>query len=325
MSAVRIYALLIALLICPNFAIAWQANTPEAALEEMVTAETLDTLAKHLPLNVQEAIGKLAAKDKEQIAKKLLVRNLAESEGITVQKTDDGSAWQVTDSKHEDKGFIKLKNSFVSGTEAIVVLEASEASEAKNSEGNSESGGGRTTEKRHIRMLVSMRLQEGEWRLIEFGPWNSKSLESRDFLRGLGAEDNGEADAEATLRILNVFLDSYRTTYPEVGLPQSLEALSGPAGGKASAEHAMVLDPSFMASPLVKDGYQFQYTLVDPGTGKEHKGRYRITATPVEFSKNSGRSFFTDETHMIRATTDQREANENDQPLGEGRSDDDQP
>ena len=319
MKAFCICTFLITLFICSRDAFAFQANTPEAALEEMATAETLDKFIKHLPLNVQEAIDKLAAKEKDQVAGRLLFRNLTQSKGVTLHKKDDGSAWEVINEKHEVEGSIKLKNSFISGTDALVVLEATENKELKS---NGDPDENRDGKRGRMRMLVSMRLEEGEWRVSEFGPWNSQSLESEDFLRGLVKEKSGEFAAETTLRILSTILETYKSTYPDIGFPQSLQALCGPEGAEASADHAMLLDGSFMAVPLVKDGYQFQYTLVDPGTGKEHEGHYRITATPVEFSRNGGRSLFTDQTRVIRATADHRDANENDDPIGGSSQDD---
>src|SRR5215469_7044205 len=227
MKAVRIYTILIAVLIYTNCALALQSNTPEAALEEMATADTLDALTKHFPLKVQEAIDKLGAKEKEQIAKKLLVRNLAESEGIKLHKKDDGSAWEIINEKQELEGVIKLSNSFVSGNEAMLVVEATEI---KHSDSNGESTPDRNPERMRQRLLVSMRLQEGEWRVIAFGPWNPKSLETGDFLGRLGQGTNGDAAAQATLQILNAVLERYKNTYPEAGLPGNLQALSGGEG-----------------------------------------------------------------------------------------------
>jgi len=311
MKVVRFCTLLIPLLLSTRVSFALQSNTPEAALEEMATADTLDALAKHLPLKVEEAINKIAGKEKEQLAGKLLARHLMESKGITFHKTEDGSGWEVVDDKQQVQGMIKLKTSFISGTDAMLVLEATEAKESDANERPSYS----KAEKRRTRILVSMRLQEGGWRLIEFGPWESKSLEAEDFLRGLGLGAQNESEAIGTLGVLNSALSTYENTYPKVGLPLNLQALSGEVGQEASAEHAMLLDPSFVAAPLVRDGYGFQYTLVDRGAGNGQSGTYRITATPLEFSKDSGRSLFIDQTGVIRVTTENRDANENDEPL----------
>lgn len=311
MRVVRFCSLLISLLLCPQLTFAVQSSTPEAALEEMVTADSLDTLARHLPVKVEEAINKIGGKEKEQLTGKLLARRLMESKGITLHKTEDGSGWEVVDDKQQVQGSIKLKSNFISGTDAMLVLEATEAKESDSNERPSYS----KAEKRRTRILVSMRLQEGEWRLIEFGPWESKSLEAEDFLRGLGLGAQNESEAIGTLRVLSAALSTYASTYPKVGLPLNLPALSGEVGQEASAEHAMLLDPSFAAAPLVRDGYRFQYTLGDRGVGNEQGGTYRITATPIEFSKDSGKSLFIDQTGVIRATTENRDANENDEPL----------
>lgn len=310
MSITRIFTFFIALFICTPCAFALQANTPEAALEEMVTADTLDGVIKHFPLKVQEAIEKLGAKEKKQVADKIVIRNAMGAKGITLHKRDDGS-WEVKNEKQELEGIVTLKNSFVSGTEALVVLEANESNQP-----DAKDDAPRKVDVRRVPMLASMRLQEGEWRLVAFGPWEPKSLESEDTLRRFGLEPHGESTAESTLRMLNTVLGTYKSLYPEAGYPDSLQALSGPEGAEASAQHAMMLDPSYAAAPLVIDGYRFQYTLLDPGKSEGHQGAYRITATPVEFSPNGGRSLFTDQTRMIRATSEQRDADENDELLG---------
>lgn len=167
-----------------------------------------------------------------------------------------------------------------------------------------------------------MRLEEGEWRVIGYGPWEHKSLEADDFLHGLLPDEQAAsaATAAATLRTLNTALVTYATTYPEVGLPASLQQLSGASGSEPSSQHAMLMDPAFAAAPLIKDGYEFRYTMIEPGainpeTDKEPQGRYTITATPVEFGKTGSQSFFTDQSCVVRSTRENREANENDEPI----------
>src|SRR5215510_1525346 len=124
MKALRVCIFLIALLTCSRGALACQSNTPEAALEEMVTTDKLEVVLKHYPLIVQEAVEKLGPKEKEQISGKLLLRKQIEKDEVTFHKKDDGTAWEVVDKKEGVVGSIKLKNTFVSGTEAFLVLEA---------------------------------------------------------------------------------------------------------------------------------------------------------------------------------------------------------
>lgn len=310
----------IAILSTPAFC--WQ-STPEAALEEMATADKLEVMAKHLPVKVQQAIEKLDEKEKKEISERLLVKSRMQREGISFTKSDDGSSWEVRDEKGNLEASITLANSFISGTEALLSLQLVDHPATQD---NKEPGAHTDPPPRRGReaefMLVSMRLEEGEWRVIGFGPWEHKNLETEDFLRGL-VPNKQEANASAaasTLRTLNVCLVTYATTYPEIGFPETLKQLSGASGNEPSSQHAMLLDPSFAVVPAIKDGYEFRYTMIDPGSGdqgaeKEREGRYRITATPVEFGTTGSKSFFTDQNGIVRVTTENREANENDEPI----------
>jgi len=311
MKALRVCIFLIALLTCSGGALACQSNTPEAALEEMVTTDKVEVALKHFPLAVQQAVERLGPKEKEAISGRLVIGKELEKQGMTFRKRDDGSTWEVDTKQEGVVGLLKVKNSFVSGTEAFVVLEVTE----NKNDGENESSQKEKKEPRKTVALISMRLQEAEWRLTGFGPWEYQSLESERFLQDLLRDMGGESAAVSTLHTINSYLDKYRTTYPETGVPQNLQALSGPEGEKPSAQHAMLLDPSFMAVPLIMDGYRFEYALLDPGTQKDHEARYRITATPLEFGKKGARSLFTDETNVIRATSENRDANENDEPI----------
>jgi len=315
MKALRICIFLISFFVCSGGALACQSNTPEAALEEMVTTDKLEVVLKHYSLTVQEAVEKLGPKEKEQISGKLLLRKQMEKDGVTFRKKEDGITWEVVDKKEGIVGSIKLKNTFVSGTEAFLVLEAGATKDSGDS-GEGESGPkAEKVPPRSTLALVSMRLQNGEWRVTGFGPWRHENLESEDFLQGMLRELGGESAAISTLRMINNYLEKYRATYPEIGLPQNLQALAGPEGEKPSAQHAMLLDPSFMAVPLIMDGYRFEYTMLDPGIQSDHDTHYHITATPLEFGKKGARSLFTDQTNVIRATSESRDANENDEPL----------
>jgi hypothetical protein len=53
-----------------------------------------------------------------------------------------------------------------------------------------------------------------------------------------------------------------------------------------------LLDESFAAEPLIKNGYIFQYLLTSVGDGQQQGwGSYEITATPVEFGKTGSKSY----------------------------------
>lgn len=323
----RFIHLLITFSICGKTALAFQASTPEGALEEMVTTDKFEVVIRHFPVQLEEAIAKLDEKEKGEVSRKLVPHKQMELEGVKLRKLDDGTGWELAEIKDEKKtrvATIKIKNTFASNDEALVMAEftqekaelTQEKEERKEQEKNEETPNNNSTaapEKVSIIMLFSMRLQQGEWRILGFGPWHEESLESETFLAGLLHKNTSHhgVSAASTLRTLLTVLILYQNTYPQVGFPSTLQQLAGPEGAEASAEHALMVDSSFMATPLIKEGYLFQYTLIDPGA-QGHDGRFRITATPVDLSQPNAKSYYVDQEGVIRSTTDRREANEND-------------
>jgi hypothetical protein len=72
MKALRNYFLAtLVLVLCPTV-FAWQGNTPESALEELVTAEKVEVAVRHLPVSIEQAISKLNANQKKALSDKLL-------------------------------------------------------------------------------------------------------------------------------------------------------------------------------------------------------------------------------------------------------------
>jgi type IV pilus assembly protein PilA len=266
---------------------ALQAGTPEEALEEMATAENIKTVIKHLPVKVEEYMEKLPLQQRTAMAEKLLVSRNLEREGGKLTKSDDGSAWELVEKEGKAKAIITLKKTFVSGIDALVQLEIKD-------------------ERHPLLVLVGMRYENNEWRVMEVGEWRGTDVES-EFLPKTPTMDVHGSSAASTLRTLNTAIITYATTYPDFGYPASLPALSGQENQEAAPDHAMLLDPAFAQEPVIRNGYQFRYTR----TGQEH---YQITATPVQYSEDL-ESFFTDETAVIRFTRESRPANAGDQPL----------
>jgi type IV pilus assembly protein PilA len=108
-----------------------------------------------------------------------------------------------------------------------------------------------------------------------------------------------EASAVATLRTYNTTIVAYSTTYSTD--PTTSFSQLGPiaAGGVASASAADLVDSLLGATSPVKSGYSFTYTPVaaTPVT------QYTILAVPQSTSTGQ-RKFFTDQSAVIRQTTD---------------------
>jgi len=113
-----------------------------------------------------------------------------------------------------------------------------------------------------------------------------------------------EESCISTLRTINVAQASYQGGDENKGFASTLREL-GPAG-------VSFLD-AVMASGK-KDGYHFRLTPEREGANNPIK-HYTITARPIRRLIEDQRSFFTDETHVIRFTTENRDATAADPPI----------
>ena len=101
-----------------------------------------------------------------------------------------------------------------------------------------------------------------------------------------------EASAVGSLRTINTAAVTYDATYPKSGYPPSLKSLG--TNGAPSSESADLID-SVLASGS-KSGYRFVFT----GDGNIPSTSYSVVATPITIGTTGQRSFFTDQTGIIR-------------------------
>ena len=104
-----------------------------------------------------------------------------------------------------------------------------------------------------------------------------------------------ESSAVAALRSLNSACEDYARLYG--GYPRSLSNL-GP-GGPASSASADLIDSALAGG--TQSGYLFNYTPGASGVSGNILS-YSITARPVTPGSSGRRSFFTDQSGVIRAT-----------------------
>ena len=119
-----------------------------------------------------------------------------------------------------------------------------------------------------------------------------------------------EASAVASLRTYNTAIVSYSTTYgtdPSTNLSEL-----GPATTPSSTA-ADLVDSLLGSAAPVKSGYTFTYT---PGAASNSViSQYSITAQP-QSSSTGQRYFFTDQSGVIRQTTDGTAATAASNPIG---------
>ena len=282
-----------------------QARTPQAALEELANAQKPDVIERHLPAPVQKSINELPKPQKREVLEKLLLMKMDQLGNSRIRPGRDANAWEIIDTNGNSTGTIRLANVFQSGLDALLSLEI-------QSDDTSQS------------FLVAMHLEDDEWRLDDFGPWQRTDLHFRQLVHKPSVSEKNEAAARETLATISSALGRYALQYPMIGYPSRLAVLTEQPGQEPSMDHAGILDPLFAAEPLVKDGYQFRYSLtrtggaeLDPDTRKYWRhdmGEFELIAIPVDFGKTGTKSYFISPGATTRVTVENRPARADDPP-----------
>jgi type IV pilus assembly protein PilA len=111
-----------------------------------------------------------------------------------------------------------------------------------------------------------------------------------------------EASAVGSIRTINTSEVTYASTYPAIGFSADLASLGGTLAVPTSAQ-AGLLDPVLAAG--TKSGYTFAYnTTGGSGAANDPYVAYTIVGTPVSTGQSGQRGFFSDQSGVIRYTTD---------------------
>jgi type IV pilus assembly protein PilA len=136
-----------------------------------------------------------------------------------------------------------------------------------------------------------------------------------------------EATAVGSLRVIETATIVYSSEY-ENGFPSSLEVLGGASGGEATCNHANLINGSLVSGR--KNGYVFTYTPVFPdnsaapvispkaaakGCTSGGASGFTVTANPLQRGSTGERSFFADQTGVIRASDNGESATANSPPI----------
>jgi type IV pilus assembly protein PilA len=103
-----------------------------------------------------------------------------------------------------------------------------------------------------------------------------------------------ESSAVGSIRIINTSAATYATTYPNLGFPTSLAAMSGAVPCTPTSANACLIDQVLASG--TKSGYNFVWT----GDGNTPSVGYTITATPVAVGSTGQRMFCSDQSSVIR-------------------------
>jgi type IV pilus assembly protein PilA len=130
-----------------------------------------------------------------------------------------------------------------------------------------------------------------------------------------------EASAVGTLRTIDIGATTYAAEYKN-GFPPRFEVLGGGLSGPQNCDHASLLDDTLIRTHR-KSGYVFTYipslqdddasstvsaTAGAKGCTSAGATAFEVTAEPAEPDKSGRRSFYTDQTGVIRYATEGRAA-----------------
>jgi hypothetical protein len=120
-----------------------------------------------------------------------------------------------------------------------------------------------------------------------------------------------ELQASGAMRTLNTAALTYLTAYETVGYPPTLSSMAMNDDSKDyNKEHAGLItqDLGCKNPPCAFHHYLFSYKKTEKG--------YVVTARPEEYGVSGKLSLYSDQTAVIRATLQDREATADDPPVG---------
>jgi len=283
---------IVLLLISAGYA---QSGPELDALMEVVSAKDVPTVLRHLPPELGQAIAQMSAGEQRQLAEEFLIAPRMQKEGIKVVRPENGPVLVLERSEGDqtrEEAEIYLDRRLTDGEETLLRFRI----EPKNG----------IEEERDVHVSIGMRFVDDEWRVYEIEGGEGIRLDDPKlldrFARDLGRAN--EASAVGSLRTLNTALITYSAAYPDIGFPNAISSLAGDGG---SPDHAGLIDNVLGSPPYEKSGYRFTYQ-------RTGQSEYAIVARPVE-QDGEDRSFFTDESGVIRFTNEERDATAQDPPL----------
>lgn len=266
----------------------------EALLELAFTMDPA-VVKRHLPVDLVNALEELPPNEQLAFERELMISEKVKDERLSLTRSEVPPGL-VEIRKQGDSpdqfGTIFLDKRICDGYESLLRLKL------KSPENHDDTP-----------LLVWMRFEEGEWRILELGPaevHDRFNFEDTSMLLRFRVKANSESEAftVGSLRTYNTALVTYSASYPQLGFASRLDRLGGSDPANPSADHAGLVDPLLSTEPYEKSGYRFTYR---PATRNGVTAAYALIARPIGYGPSSKRSFFTDESGVIRWTEEDRE------------------
>src|SRR5882672_3056973 len=127
---------------------------------------------------------------------------------------------------------------------------------------------------------------------------------------GINHIQQNEQAATSAIRTLNTAALTYRATYERVGYPPTLSSMASNGVSKDyNTEHAGLITEELGCKNMPCAFHQYLFSYKKKGKG------YVATARPQEYGVSGKLSLYSDQTAVIRATWEDREATAADPPV----------
>jgi type IV pilus assembly protein PilA len=276
------------------------AQYPEVdAAVDALMAKDLPALAKHLPPELEKGLAGLPTKEQRELSEEMLPLRILGRQGIAVKRSDspDGIVVVEPTEPNERKipsSIIKLDKRISDGSECLLRLSFRTGSDDSD------------------QFQVWMKYVDSEWRIYELEEPGGRliKLDAPDFLARRRHTDlnSNESSAVGSMRSYNTAAITYTSSYPDIGFPKTAEDLGASRyGTDVDEHHAGLVDNMLSNPPFEKNGYRFTF--------KGEREKFTLIGRPIKFGVSGNRSFFSNESCVIRFTDEDREATEKDGPL----------
>jgi hypothetical protein len=303
MRRIAVVVLLLALAV-PSFA---QGGPELDALADAFFAKDLKTVLKHLPPELEKAFAGATLDKQRMLAERFMWRTQIEKDGVKFVRPDSGSGPVLVieppareQTAANERVEVYLDRRMSDGNETMLRFRVKTPREDEFD--------------RRAVATFWMRYVDGQWRVYEFdADGESVKFDDPKFLAMLTDSYSNrpaanEASAVGSVRTLNTAALTYAASFEEIGYPGTLASIGGNGDQcePPNPDHACLIDPVLASGE--KSGYRFTFVR----TGKDE---YHVTARPIEFGTTGTRSFYSDQSGVIRMTSEDREPTVEDPPL----------
>jgi len=293
----RLFQLAITLLALNSAGLAQDAVT---ALWDLALTTDPRVVEKHLPKGAVREMADCQAGDLDAALQEFMLAKKAAEDGKDIELASSSEGVLLIGDQYFSVE-LRMATSQVRGSVADFVVKATKRMDRLELESWT--------------LVFTMEFDDAEWRLTSIATQEDEKWEVHSLHEvGRHCRMAKESSAVGSLRTINTAQVTYASTYPEHGFAYTLSQFADPGQMRGpSPDKAGLIDAQLACDKdeCDKSGYRFR---IETEAGQPRE-RYQAFARPLKYNKTGTRSFYTDQTGVIRFTVADRDATADDPPL----------